>query len=122
MSNIDDWSKIFGADEPSRKRAHEDEDAVAEAAGFGENEDLEREADANQHNRREWVRNQIGKVAGVSVWIGAILLLLVATAYVWHLIGPWTYLEPEEVRRLQESLSAIALGGVLGFLARNRYF
>lgn len=100
-----------------------DEMAVTESDRFGSDRDLEKEANEAQHGRREKARNHVGLISVISMWFAFVLISLAAGIYAMHLIGPerLRYLSDAEILRVQETLSHIVVGVVVGFILKNRF-
>lgn len=108
--------------EPEPTGTDSDKQAESEALAVAQGT-LERDADKNQHHRREKTRDHIGKAAVIGVWLAFLILALGACVWAWHMLAPegWRYLTSEDIAKVQSLLSNIIIGAVLGFLVRNRF-
>lgn len=97
--------------------------AYKESEGFSGGRDLEKEADESQHDRRETVRDHIGKLVVGGVYFGFALMVVVAVVYTIHVAGheDMRWLSVDEVRTIQDNLSNVIIGAILGFLIRSKF-
>lgn len=97
-------------------------EASAEATAFASG-NLEEVAERAQHGRRERTRDHIGNAAVIGVWVAAIVLIIGVLTWAFHLFAPegWRYLPVAEITKIQDLLSHIIIGAVLGFLIKNKF-
>jgi len=102
---------------------YDDERAYSESAALADKRDLGKEADEAQHERRENARNHIGKITVGFIWLGAALIGAAVLIYADHMMGPKSlrWLDSKDISNLQTGLSHIIIGGIAGFLVRNRF-
>jgi hypothetical protein len=84
---------------------------------------LKRVADQAQHKRREKTRDHIGYAAVCFVWIAFFIGVIAVLVWSFHLLAPpeWRFLCPSDVDEIQTMLSTVVIGGIGGFLIKNRF-
>ena len=105
------------------KTAGSDEKAEKEVNAMRDGKDLAKQADENQHDRREAVRDTISYWLDKWMMVAALLLIAATIVMAWHLLLPQNlrWLMPSEVIDIKDSITSVTIGAVFGFLARSKF-
>lgn len=79
-------------------------------------EELQREAQRNEHDRNQRFRGHFENIAICALWAAAVAITLVGGIWLWHMAAPikWRWLSGEDVSHLQSIVTAGLLVGVIG--------
>lgn len=95
---------------PQFNLTNDDKSAAKEAESFA-NEDLDKTAKINDHNRKERFKNHLGTAALIIFWIIVVSFSIMALIWVYHLISPekMHFLTPLQIDKLQTILFSAAV-------------
>lgn len=74
---------------------------------------IEKEAATREHQRSEWFKDHFERLAIISLYAVFLIFLTVGGIWFWHLLTPWPFLTPEQVKAIQN----IATGGIIASIA-----
>ena len=79
-------------------------------------EELQREAQRNEHDRNQRFRQHFEDIAVCALWLAAIAIAVIGTVWIWHMIASpeWRWLTTEDASHLQSIMTAGLLVGVIG--------
>jgi hypothetical protein len=91
------------------------------ALGLSEDQ-LRRLAAEGEHNRNEKFRDHFEKIALCTLWLAWGLIVLVALAWLYHLMTPvgWHWLDDDHVSKLQTLVTGGVIAGIAGGHIKRR--
>lgn len=89
--------------------------AEAEALAFTEGRDLAQEKLVGDHERAEGLRGHFYKGCVVGLWVAMFAVLLMFSAYVYHVVAPdkYQWLTADQANQIKSMLFSGAVGGFI---------